>query len=128
MPLCGVSDDLYSFKRDLSADGYAGKQLAMNGGGNAQVWHRRLGHLNTRSLELMNRKNVSVGSHLTILLRTVIVCAMGNSYQLVHSKKAKHATINAPFQRVYGGLMGTFKPTDHGGYKVVSKITDQFTG
>ena len=53
---------------------------------------------------------------------------MGKSHQLVHSKKAKRADLNVPFQRVYGGLMGTFKPTNHGGYKVVSKITDQFTG
>ena len=29
-----------------SADGYAGKELAMNAVANAQAWHRRLGHLN----------------------------------------------------------------------------------
>ena len=37
VPLRGESDDLYSFKLDLSADGYAGKGLAMNAVTNAQV-------------------------------------------------------------------------------------------
>ena len=57
VPLRGEDDSLYSFKQDLSADGYAGKKLAMNAVDSAQVWHRRLGHLNKRSLEPMNRQN-----------------------------------------------------------------------
>ena len=32
VPLRGEDDDLYSFNLDLSADGYAGKELAMNAG------------------------------------------------------------------------------------------------
>ena len=48
---------LYSFHLNLSADGYAGKELAMNAVTNAQVWDRRLGHLYKRSLELTNRHN-----------------------------------------------------------------------
>ena len=36
------------------------------------------------------------------------VCAVGKSHQLAHPKKAKHADITAPFQMVYGNLMGTF--------------------
>ena len=52
---------------------------------------------------------------------------MGKSHQLAHPKKAKHAAINPPFQLVCGDLMSPFKPTAYGGYKFVSKITDQFT-
>ena len=37
VPLRGEDDDIYSFKLDLSADGYAGKELAMNAVANAQV-------------------------------------------------------------------------------------------
>ena len=55
------------------------------------------------------------------------VCAVGKSHQLAHPKTANHAAINAPFQLVYGDLMGPLKPTAHGGYKFVSKITDHFT-
>ena len=55
------------------------------------------------------------------------VCAVGKNHHLAHHKKAKQADITAPFQQVYGDLMGPFKPTARGGYEYVSKITDQFT-
>ena len=55
VPFPGEINNLYSFKLDLSVDGYAGKELATNAVTNAQVWHRRLGRLNKRSLEPMNR-------------------------------------------------------------------------
>ena len=126
MPLRGDDDDLYSFKLDLSADGYAGKELAMNAVANGQVWHRRLGHLNKRSLERMNRKNDN-GVTFDGSMADCGVCEVGKSRLLAHPKKAKHATINTPFQLVYGDLMGPFKPTAHGGYIFVSKITDQLT-
>ncbi|CAM9618549.1 unnamed protein product, partial [Ascophyllum nodosum] len=54
------------------------------------------------------------------------VCAVGKNHQLAHLKKAKHADITAPFQLVYGDLMGPFIPAARRGYKFVSKITDQF--
>ena len=57
MPLRGEEYGLYSFNLELSADGYARKELAMNAVTSAQVWHRRLGRLNNRSLKLMNRQN-----------------------------------------------------------------------
>ena len=123
VPLRGENDELYSFKLDLSADEYAGKELAMNTVTNAQVWHRRLGHLNRRSLELINRKSCN-GVEFDVSFADCDVCAVGKSHQLAHPKKANHAAINAPFQLVYGDLMGPSKPTAHGGYKFVSKITD----
>ena len=55
------------------------------------------------------------------------VCAVGKSQQLAHPKKATHPDITAPFQLVYGDLMGPFKTAARGGYEYVSKITDQFT-
>ena len=42
------SGDLYSFVLDLSADQYDAKEIAMNTVANAQVWHRRLGHLHAQ--------------------------------------------------------------------------------
>ena len=53
LPLRGEQDDLYSFVLDLRADAYGATELAINAMFNAQLWHRRLGHLNRRSLELM---------------------------------------------------------------------------
>ena len=90
------------------------------------MWHRRLGHLNTRSLELMNRKN-GIGVSFDGSIADCDVCSVGKSHQRAHLKKAKHATFNAPFQFVYGDLMSPFEPTAYGGNKFVSKITDRFT-
>ena len=104
------NDDLYSFKLDLSADGYAGKELAMNAVTNAQVWHRRLGHLNKRSLEIMDRKN-GKGVAFDGSIANGDVCAVGKSHQLAHPQKANHVAINALFQLVYGDFMGSLKST-----------------
>ena len=49
LPLRGEQDDLYLFVLDLSADAYGDTELAINAVFNAQLWHRRLGHLNIRS-------------------------------------------------------------------------------
>ena len=40
---------LYSFVVDFSAGRYGAKELASNAVANAQVWHRRLGHLKHRA-------------------------------------------------------------------------------
>ena len=55
------------------------------------------------------------------------VCAMRKGKQLAHPKKAQHAGITRPFQLCSSDLMGPFTPKAHGGFKCVSKITDQFT-
>ena len=55
LALRGEQDDLYSFVLDLSTDACGATELAMNAVSNAQLWHRWLGHLNRRSLEIMQR-------------------------------------------------------------------------
>ena len=54
LPLRGKQDDLYSPVLDLSADAFGATELAMNAVFNVQLWHRRLGHLNRRSLDSCN--------------------------------------------------------------------------
>ena len=111
---------------DLSADGYGATELAMNAVANAELWHRRLGHLNKRTLDFMQRRD-SNGITFDGTLADCDVCAVGKSHQLAHPKKAENADIKAPFQLVYADLMGPFAPAAHGGYKYVSKITDHFS-
>ena len=119
-------DDLYSLVFDLSADIHGGKELAMNAMTNVQLWYRWRGHLNKRSLELMQRRD-SNGVTFDGSIDHCDVCTVGKRHQLVHLKKAKHADIMAPFGLVYGDLMGPFKATARGRYEYVSKITDRFT-
>ena len=125
VPLCADNDDLYCLVFDLNADSHGGKELAMNAMTNTQPWHRRLEHLKKRSLELMQRRDGN-GVAFDGSIDHCDVCAMGKSDHLAHPKKAKHADITAPFQLVYGDLMGPFKPVDREDYEYVSKINDQF--
>ena len=98
----------------------------MNAMTNAQLWHRRLGYLNKRSLEFVQRRDGN-GVAFDGSIDHGDVCAVGKNHQLAHPKKAKRADITAPFQLVCGDLMGPFKPSAREGYEYVSKITDQFT-
>ena len=127
LPLCGEQDNLHLFVLGLSADAYGATELAMNAVFNAQLWHRRLGHPNRRSLELTQRHD---GNGITFdgtIIADYDVCAVGKGQQLAHPKKAQHAGIIRPFQLCYGDLMGPFTPEVYGGFKYARKITDQFT-
>ena len=123
-PLCEKDVDRYSLVFDLSAGSHRGNKLAMSAMTNAQLWLRRLGYLNKRSFELMQRRDGN-GVGFDGLINPCDVCAVRKRHQLTHPKKAKHADITAPFQFVYGDLMSTSKPAAHGGYQYVSKITDR---
>lgn len=70
---------------------------------------------------------MATASHLTVLLQTVTYVRKGGSHRLAHPKNAKHASINAPFQLIYGDLMDPLKPTARGGYEFISKIIDRLT-
>ena len=76
LPLRGEQDDLYSFVLDLSADTYGATELAVNVVSNAQLWPRRLGHLNRKSLELMQRHN-SNAITFDGIIADCDVCAVG---------------------------------------------------
>ena len=64
VPPRAEGDNLYSLVFDLGTESYGGKKLEMNAITNVQLWHRRLGHLNKRSLEL--RGVTATGSPLTV--------------------------------------------------------------
>ena len=50
---------------------------------NAQRWYRRLGRLNKRSLELLQRRDDNEVA-FNSLIDHCDVCAVGNSHQLAH--------------------------------------------
>ena len=96
LPLRGEQDDLYSFVLDLSADANGATELAMNAVSNGYLWHRRLGHLNRRSLEFIQRANGNSSTFDSTIV-DCDVCAVGKDKQLAHPKKAQHAGITRPF-------------------------------
>ena len=97
----------------------------MNTIANAQMWHRRLGYLIAPSLTIL-RKRDGTGITFEETVSDCDVCAAGKAQQLAHPKIANHK-VNLPFQLCYGNLMGPFTPVVIGGYKCVSKVTDEYT-
>ena len=51
---------------------------------------------------------------------------MGKAKELAHPKTTNHKT-NRPFQLSYGDLIGPSTPVAVGGYKYVSKVSDEYT-
>ena len=76
LPLRGEQDELYSFVLDLSADAFGATELAINAVSKAQLWHRRLGPFNRRSLELMQRHGGN-GTTFDGTIAGCDVCAVG---------------------------------------------------
>ena len=54
------------------------------------------------------------------------VCAVGKSRQLAHPKTADHK-VTLPFQLVFADLVGPLTPEALGGYKYITKISDEYT-
>ena len=71
VPLRSGSGDFYSVVLDLRPDRGGTKELAMNAVANAQVWHRRLGHLHVQSLDIV-RKRYGTGITFEWLPRNVM--------------------------------------------------------
>ena len=125
VPVRSESDNLDSFVLDWSADRYGAKELARNAVANPQMWHRRLGHLHTQSLDTP-RKRDRTGIRFEGAVSNCDVSAVGKTPQLAHPKTSNHK-VNRPFQLRYRDLMGPFSPVAVGGYKYVSKIAGDYT-
>ena len=97
----------------------------MNAAANDQVWHRRLGHFHAQSLDIL-RKRDGTGITFEGAVSDRDVCGVGKVQQLAHPETANHK-ISRPFQLCYGDLMGPFSLVAIGGFKYVSKITDEYT-
>ena len=115
----GRRRDLYTFNIELG-----GVDLALHAEIDADQWHLRMGHINARSLEL--NKTDANGVSFSGGVSPCDVCAIGKSIQLPHPNKS-NLGITMPFQLVYTDLMGPISPAAMGGFKYVSKITDEFT-
>ena len=99
--------------------------MALHAEVNADQWHRRMAHINARILELLNKTDAN-GVNFSGGVSPCDVCAIGKSIQQPHPKKS-NLGITMSFQLVYTDLMGSISPPAMGGFKYVSKSTDEFT-
>ncbi|CAN0421397.1 unnamed protein product, partial [Scytosiphon promiscuus] len=118
-----VSEDLYSFELKFS-DGSDNNGVAFRAE-SANLWHRRVGHVNARYLDVLRRIGGN-GVEFTGDLQSCDVCAIGKSSQQPHPKVARN-DIRHPFQLVTIDLLGEIRPPALGNFKYISKIVDQFS-
>ena len=91
----------------------------------ADIGHRRLGHMNPHSMELLRRKEGN-GVEYTGTVSDCDICALSKSRQQTHPKKSTRTTTR-PMQLIYTDLMEPFTPPAKGGYRYVSKFPDDYS-
>ena len=124
LPLQELENDLYFFSLDLFS-GRNAPEPAMQAATTATLWHRRMGHLNRKSLDLLKKVNNN-GVSFDGTMPDCDVYAVGKSRQRSHPKTADQH-VQHPLQLVFTDLMRQFTPEALGGYKCVSKISDEHT-
>ena len=80
----------------------------------ADIWHRRLGHMNPRSMELLRRKEGN-GVEYTRTVSDCDIWALSKRKQQAHPKESTRTTTR-PMQLIYTDLMGPFTPPAKGRY------------
>ena len=91
----------------------------------ANLWHRRMGHINRKSIDVLRRMP---GSEVDYNgdIKACDVCAVGKSKQQAHPKQSTY-DVQHVLQIVTVKLMGPIKPAALGGYSYVIKFVDQHT-
>ncbi|CAB1113015.1 unnamed protein product [Ectocarpus sp. CCAP 1310/34] len=91
----------------------------------ADLWHRRMGHINNKSLDVL-RQQAASGIDYRGDVQDCSACPLGKSSQQPHPKHAVYG-VSTPFQLVFVDTLGPFTPTALGGFKYATKFVDQHT-
>ena len=91
------------------------------------LWHRRLGHINIRSLNEMQKLGMVDGlpDHLSNELKFCDECAQGKMTQLPYSGTRERAT--RPLERIHSDVCGFIRPATPEGYRFFVTFTDDYT-
>ena len=116
-------DELLGEPEGVSHDDVPGVVYAATA--DAGISHQRLGHINPRSMELLRRKEGN-GVEYTGTVSDCDICALSKSRQQTHPKNSMRTTTR-PMQLIYTDLIGPFTPPVKGGYRYVSKFTDDYS-
>ena len=101
----GGTRDLYLFDLELDTPGLVLQATRIH---TADNWHRRMGHINAKRLDLLNKTD---GNRMRFVGEKLDcdVCTIGKSTQRAHPKKAGLNVSNL-FGLVYTDLMGPISP------------------
>ena len=114
--------DLYSFELVLAA---ADKAITMSTPHDANLWHRRMGHLNSQSLQTLN-STADNGMEYNGAFPPCDICSAEKSKQRNHPKRADNG-VHAPITLLFTDIIGLISPSTTGGHNYVSKFADEFT-
>ena len=87
--------------------------------------HRRMGHINSRSLDILSKVNRN-GLNCNGDGTACDACAIGKNAQQAYRNRATYIA-GAPFQLVFNDLMGPIIPEALDGYSYASKCTGAVT-
>lgn len=119
LPLQQRRDDsgLYSFGlTPTSVD----KEMVMSTPSNTNLWHRRMGYMNARSLNIVNN-TADNGLECRGTHSPCDICSMEKTEQRNHPKKSHHNP-DAPLTLVTTDLIGPISPPTNGGVSPCQEI------
>ncbi|CAB1109543.1 unnamed protein product [Ectocarpus sp. CCAP 1310/34] len=116
------SGDVFFPMQTLGVDATTGKRIYSIKVESADLWHRRMGHINGKNLDVLRKEQVN-GVDYTGDVKYCSVCPLGKSAQQPHPKQATYGVLR-PFQH---DTLGPFAPTALGGSKYATKFVDQQT-
>ena len=91
----------------------------------ADLWHRRMGHLNRKSMDVL-RRQLENGVDYAGDVQDCGPCPLGKSAQQPHPKQATY-NVKRPFQTVLVDTLGPFSPLALGNYRYATKFVDLHT-
>ena len=135
MQTCGVNDATGKLmcSIEVKLGGGAGGQMVLGRAPDglaltsesAELWHRRMGHINHKSLDVLNKKPAS-GVDYTGDLKNCSTCPLGKSAQQPHPRQATYNVLRS-FQLVSVDTLGPVTPKSLGGFKYAVKFVNQQT-
>ena len=135
MQTCGVDDE--TGKRmcfiEVKQGGGAGGQMVLGRASDGLVltsespalWHRRMGHINHKSLDVL-RKEPASGVDYTGGLKNCSSYPLGKSAQQPHPKQATY-NVQRPLHLVSVDTLESFTPKSRGGFHYAVKLVAQQT-
>ena len=135
MQACGVDDATGKLmcSIEVNLEGGAGGQMVLgqapdglvSKSESAELWHRRMGHINHKSLDVL-KKGPASGVDFTGNLKNCSTCLIGKCAQQPHLKQATYNVLRH-FQLVSVDTLDPFTPKSLGGFKYAVKFVDQQT-
>lgn len=92
----------------------------------AELWHRRLGHVSLKNIQMMKNKGMVDGiDNVSGQLPFCDICAKSKMTRVPFSGERPRAT--EPLSRIHSDLCGPIKPKSIDGYEYMMTFTDDYT-